>query len=317
MRESRITVGVIGFVILVLLAFVFVFQVRTTESAVHYRAGKVHRVINANVQDKDESGWHLRLPPPFDKVVKYDQRVRVLDGRLTETQLQDDWQVIISMYAAWRVADPVALQEKLPGDPKESVRLAERVIKEIIENEKSQVIGKRRFEDLVNTNKERLKFDEIAEEITGRVRDALQSEHYGLELVAFGIRRIAIPEDTTQTVFERMKEERRKVAMRYMAAGQREKDTIIAGARAEADRIMAEANAEAIETRRQAEELEADFYDVFAKDPDLAIFLREIESLRTIAAQARESGSPLSFVLNLETEPFTLLRKGAGFKEEE
>jgi len=312
MKESRITVAAVALVILVLVVYFFVYQVRVTEVAVHYRAGKVQKVINADPQVKDESGWYLRIPW-LDRFVKFDRRARVLDGKLVETQLQDNWQVIISMFAAWHVSDPVVLRAKLKGEgesPEQIVRKAEDIVKEIIQNETSKVVGKRRFDDFVNTDKDKLKFREITEEIAAGVRGALERENYGLTVGAFGIRRIAIPQATTAAVFRRMTTERSKIAQTYRSEGEREKTTILAQALAERKNIVAEAQAQAIETRRTGEEEEAKYYPEFARAPDLAIFLQRLETSATISKQASESGSPITFVLGPEVEPWSFLFTG-------
>ena len=312
MKESRITVIAVGLVILVLVAYLFVFQVRITEVAVHYRAGEVQKVINADPTVKDQSGWYFRIPW-FDRFVKFDRRTRVLDGKLVETQLQDDWQVIISMYAAWRVSDPVALTARLQAGndpPDKTMKKAEGVIKEIIQNETSKVVGKRRFKEFVNTDKEELEFDEITREITAGVREALEGEAYGLTLAAFGIRQIAIPEATTAEVFLRMNAERDTVAGQYRSEGRAEKRKIIAEAQREASETLAKAEAEAIETRRAGEEEEAASYVKFAKAPELAIYLQRLETARAISRQARQSGSPITFLLGEKAEPWSLLFEG-------
>ena len=312
MKESRITVAAVGLVILVLVAYLFVYQVRVTEVAVHYRAGKVQKVINADPQTEDESGWYLRIPW-LDRFVKFDRRTRVLDGKLVETQLQDNWQVIISMYAAWHVSDPVALRAKLKAEgdrPQQITRKAEEVIKEIIQNETSKVVGKRRFEDFVNTDKEKLKFREITEEIAAGVRGALERENYGLTVAAFGVRRIAVPQATTAAVFRRMNTERNKIAETYTSEGEEAKRTILAQADRERKEIIADAQAEAMETRRAGEEEEAKYYLEFARAPELAIFLQRLETSTAIAQQASALGSPITFVIGPEVEPFSFLFEG-------
>jgi len=305
-RESKITVAFIVAVVVLLGVYLFVFQVRTDEMAVHYRPpGKVLRVINAQ-DGKEQSGLYFRLPWPIDKVKTFDKKVRVVDGKLAETQLQDNWLVVISMYAAWRLSDPVAFEESLGG----SLEEAREALKEIIFNETSKTIGKYTFNSLVNTNPEKLKFSAIEEEITTGVRKAIEDKRYGMELVSFGIKRMAIPESTTKAVFGRMNAERKTKAEQYRSEGEREKKKILAEADEKAKGILADAESKAKIIRGEGEAAEAEYYDVFAQAPELAIYLRRLEALVNIAEKARESGTPITFVLDTQTEPLGILYTG-------
>jgi len=259
-RESKITVAVVVGVIALLAVYLFVFQVRVTEVAVHYRPkGTVYRVLNAGPED--ESGLYFRLPWPIDQVVKYDRRIRMLDGPLPQTQLKDNQQVIISFYAAWRLGDPLAFEQSLRGNWKE----AEKNLKDVIFNETSKAVAHLTFRDLVSTNEEELKFEELEAEIMEGVKRAIEAKGYGLEVVSLGVRRIAIPESTTRKVFERMQEERKKVAERFRSEGLTEKRTIIAEAQKQAEDMLADAESRAKRIRAEGEAEEAKFYAIFAR----------------------------------------------------
>jgi len=304
-KEHKITLLVVAVVLLLLALYFVVEPVRVNEVAVHYRPpGKVLRVINAG--EKDESGLYFRFPPPIDAFKRYDKRVRVLDGPLAQTQLKDEWQVVISVYAAWRIADPVAFTESLGGN---EVEAAQR-LKEAIFTATSSAIGDRTMTNLVSMNEDDLQFDQLEAEISRSVRDTIQKNGYGLELVSFGLRRTAIPETTTAKVIERMEKERYAAAEHFRAEGRAERERIIAEARKDAAQITAQAEAEATRIRTEGEAEEAKYYDTFAQEPNLSIFLRRLEALRAIAKDARDLGSPITFVLNTLTPPLDALFRG-------
>jgi membrane protease subunit HflC len=307
-KENKITIAIISVVFVLLIAYVFVFQVSPTEIAVQYRPpGKVLRVINRPGPDaRDESGLYFRLPFPIDQVKKYDRRVRVIDGPLAQTQLKDEWQVIISIFATWRLADAVSFEETLGGN----IEQAEKHLKDVIFSETSNAVSNLTFHNLVSTDAEELQFDSLEQNITNAVRDSIQAKGYGIELLDFGIRRVAIPKSTTQEVFSRMEAEREQVAESFRAEGRKRNKEIIAEAEKEAAQILADAESEAKRIKSEGEAAEAEFYDQFAEEPELAIFLRRLESLRTIAQKARESEAPISFVLDTQTEPLSALYRG-------
>lgn len=327
MRDKKLTVAVVALVSIGLLAYLVVYSVRVDSVAAHYRFGKVLRVIRPTVGQSTDAegalaestleegvevitraGWFFKLPWPFDSVAKYDQRMRIVDNRPTQTQLPDGNQVIPRVYATWRLVDPIAFQQNLRGD----IETAEARLENIINNSANSVLGKYRLEDLVNTDPEKLKFDQVEEDIYSSVKRELTNMEnaYGIELTSLGITWIALPEETTTAVFARMRKERESVAKELEATGQRIKRTKIAEARQQRDRILAEAEAEAKDIRAQAEAEVATYYETFAKNEELAIFLRRLEALSNITTAARNRGEPITLVVSALTEPFRALYTG-------
>ena len=113
-----------------------------------------------------------------------------------------------------------------------------------------------------------------------------------------------------------MRAEREKVAESYLAEGKSRKKAIVAEAEKEAEKILADAESEAKRIRSEGEAAEAKYYDQFAQQPELAIFLRRLEALRTIAQKARESDQPITFVLDPQTEPLSVLSRGPQAREQ-
>ena len=326
MREKKLTIAVIVLVCIGLLAYLVVFSVRVDEVAAQYRAGKVVRIIrptlgegntaeltalqaaNAGATIVPHAGWFWKRPWPFDRVEKFDQRVRNVDGPASQTQLPDGNHVIPRVYATWRIYDPVAFQKSLSGD----LPQAEERLRQHIGNQTSNVFGQHRLEDVVNTDPEKLKFDQIEKDILDGVqKDMAQSATaYGIEVLSLGIQRIALPDDTTNAVFGRMVAERTMVAEKLRAEGERIKRTKVAEASQERDSILATAAAEAKDIRAKGEAEAAQYYEVFAKNERLAIFLRRLEALRMITANAAESGLPITYILNAKVPPFDVFENG-------
>ena len=331
MREKKLTIAVIVLVCLGLLAYLVVFSVRVDEVAAQYRAGKVVRIIrptlgesNAteiaalqdmykNVTIVPRAGWFWKRPWPFDEVKKFDQRVRNVDGPASQTQLPDGNHIIPRVYATWRIYDPVAFQKSLSGDLKQ----AEDKLRQRIGNQTSNVFGQHNLEDVVNTDPAKLKFDQIEKDILDGVQKDLAqkdlaqgADAYGIEVLSLGIQRIALPDDTTTAVFGRMVAERTQVAEKLRAEGDRIKRTKIAEASQERDKILATAAADAKDIRAKGEAEAAQYYEVFAKNERLAIFLRKLEALRLITANAAKGGTPITYVLNAKVPPFDVLENG-------
>ncbi len=166
MREKKLTIAAVFLVCLGLLTYLVVFSVRIDEVAAQYRFGKVVRIIrpvlgpNSGSEADDlqkaypkvavvtHAGWFWKLPWPFDKVEKFDQRVRNVDAPASQTQLKDNNHIIPRVYATWRIYDPVAFQKSLSGD----VPQAEDRLRNIIGADTSKVFGQYNLQDIVNTD---------------------------------------------------------------------------------------------------------------------------------------------------------------------
>jgi len=326
MRDKWPTIAVVGAMGLGLLVYLFVYSVRVDEVAVHKRFGTVIRVIRPElgldtsgqaaglasmpgVEVVTRAGWFFRLPWPFDRITPYDQRIRVVDGPLAQIQLADSYQLIPRVYATWRIVDPVAFEKSLKGDDK----TAEKRLKSIIGNQTASVFGSRHLRELVNTDAAELKFDEIEDSIFQGVKASLDAmdNSYGVEVSSLGITWLALPEGTTQAVFDRMGAERARLAEKHRAEGESEKSIKIAQADATRKKMLAEAEADAKRIRAEAETEAAQYYETFAQDEDLAIFLRELAALKSISQNAADMQNPITFVLTPKTPPFSILEGGA------
>jgi membrane protease subunit HflC len=328
MREKKLTIVAVFLVCLGLLAYLVVFSVRIDQVAAQYRVGKVVRIIRPLLATNSDAevanlratypgvaivthaGWFWKLPWPFDKVEKFDQRVRNVDGPASQLQLADGNHVIPRVYATWRIYDPVAFQKSLSGD----LQQADDRLSNLIGSDTNAVFGRHNLQDLVNTDSTKLEFDQIEQSILTSVQNekelAPQASAYGIQVLSLGIERVALPQDTTRAVFGRMIAERNMVSAKLQAEGQRIRRTKIAEAKQEQDKILADAQAQAKDILAQGEAQAAQYYKVFAQNQDLAIFLRRLEALKKITADAINSGQPIALVLSSKTEPFTVLDNG-------
>lgn len=326
MVRKRLTTFVLSLVALGLLSYLVVFSVRVDEVAAHYRLGKVLRIIrpplkvggetllardvasSQGVPVVERAGWFLKLPWPFDNVRPVDQRVRYVDGPLTQLQLPDETHLIPRVYATWRVTDPVEFEQAFMGDWES----AQERLKEVIGGRTPEVMGRYNLRDLVNTDPTQLKFDQIEHEIFQKVKNDVEKSEkgYGIEVCDLGITLIALPEDATAAVFSRMELERMTEAERLIEDGRAIKRTTVAAANEKRDITLAAAEGQARKIRAVGEAEAAKSYETFALDQDFAIFLRRLDAIRDIALNAAEQRRPITFVLSTRTEPFGILDSG-------
>ncbi len=324
-ERRRLSVALVVLVLAALLCYQVVYSVRIDQVAAHYRFGKVKKVIRPDLDQVatgaeaiekihpsgvplvQRAGWKFKVPI-IDRIRRFDQRIQHVDGPLTQLQLPDENQIVPRVYATWRISDPVAFEKTLMGD----VRTARETLKEIIGGRTPEVFGRHSLEEIVNTDESQLRFAEIERELYEEVKAGVESaeKSYGIEICSLGITWVALPEDATRAVFGRMEQERRTEAEKLTEEGKRIRRTTIAAAQEQRDKILAEAEAEAKRIRAVGEAEAASYYDTFARDQELAIFLRRLEAFRMMAQNAYNRDKPITFVLSTETEPFGILKRG-------
>ena len=287
----NMTVGALLIVIFGLLLFLY--QVRTTEVAVVTTFGRPSVV-------RTEPGLYAKAPWPIQKVHKLDKRIQNIESQFNETYTSDGFTLLASVYAGWSITDPAAFFPKFSGG---SVENAERALEALIRSAKNEVIGRHAFGEFISTDPEKLRFAQIEAEILQKVRQQVQANNYGVEVVFLGIKRLGIPESVTQNVFERMETERQVLVSSIEQEGRREADVIRAKADSEAAQLIAQADATATRIRGEAEAEAAKSFEVFRQNPELANLLLRLTGLEMFLRDRT------TLILDQNTSPLDLLTK--------
>ena len=108
---------------------------------------------------------------------------------------------------------------------------------------------------------------------------------YGIEVTLVGINRIVLPENTTTEVIKRMGANRDKLAQELESQGAARATAIRAKAEADARKIRAFANRRAAEIRAKGEDEASQFLAQQSSNPELAVFLQNVEMMREAMAK--------------------------------
>lgn len=288
--KQRILMTAIGAFLAILLVLLMVFFIVSEgEVAIVTTLGKVDRAVT-------EAGLYPRWPWPIQRVHNYDARFHLLSGTLEQSLTLDQKNIVAAVYAGWRIKEPVLFFERLG-----TVEKAEDSLNGLVRNYKTATLARYPFSALVNVDPAALQFETIENEILEQVRkEAL--ERYGIEVGLIGIRKLALPTDTKEKVFERMRSERSEIAERYRAEGEGEAIKIKASAESQSDKILAEAEAKATRIRGEGDAAAAEFYKTFEQDPELANFLKKLEVMEDTLKERS------TVILSSDTEPYDLLQ---------
>lgn len=262
-------------VVAVFVSYTVAYPVRSTDLVFVTTGGKVDVDKVYDGRDPDETGLKFKWPFPVQAVTRYDARIFMFEDAGTTLSTKDGRQIILTMFCAWRITDPIAFA----GDI-ETVADAQKTIGRSLVDKKSSVVGSRDFAEFINTDPEAMKLPEIEQEIQQALQAEVQQQ-YGIEIVMVGIKSLALPEETTASVIEAMKAEKQKEVTELQTTGTAYADTIRSRADVASQRILAFANRRAAEIEAEGYSEAVLLYEKFAEDPAFAMYLRELESLET------------------------------------
>jgi len=293
MKRNLMTI-VIGAVLIVIFALLlFVFQVRQSEVAVVTTFGK------PTAQPYDKPGAYFKWPWPIQKVYKFDQRVQNFEDRFSQNLTGDSNPLLVMVYVGWRISDAKAFFPKFAGG---STVAAQNMLESMLRSAKSAVVGQHPLADFVNADAKQLKFDAIENEIEQAVQSQLQTNNCGIEIAFLGIKKLGLPENVTETVFQRMTSERQILISRFQYEGEAEAQKIKSAADRQAAETIANADATATRIRGEGEAAAARVLPVFEQNPQLANFLLRISALQQSLNQRA------TLIFDERTPPFDLFQ---------
>ncbi len=265
-----------------------------------------------------DPGLHFKWPWPADTVVRFDNRLRVLENPAPdqpdrEYLTQDEESgigknVVVTTYTCWRIKrDPVAVQRFLEtmGD----VSSAEARLGDVVVSELGAALGSHDFSVLVSTDSQQRRWGDFLDEIRERCAKRVE-EPYGIEIVDVRIQRLNFPDQNRRNVFARMQAERETIAARYRSEGDEKATGIRAQAKRKGDEIIAKAYEQAQQIRGEAEAEAARIYAAaYGQDPEFYAFVRTLEAYEKTLTQGTvailSGSSDFLRLLNREAESET------------
>jgi modulator of FtsH protease HflC len=294
MKRNLLTL-VIGILLIFIFGlWLFVFQVRTTDVAVVTTFGNPTSTIT-------NAGAYVKAPWPIQRVWTFDKRVQNFEDKLTEGLTRDNFNLLTTVYVGWRITDPAAFFPKFVSS-ENPIGEAERQLERLLGNAKSSVIGKHALSDFISANDNGTNFAGIENEILTTLQTQVSANNYGLQVDFLGIKRLQLPPNVSQSVFDRMTSERKVLADQLQFEGEARAQEIRSEADRKAQELLASAQGRATEIKGQGEAEAAKSLSVFQQNPGLASFLFRLNALEG----SLKDRSTLVFDQN--TPPFDLFR---------
>jgi membrane protease subunit HflC len=258
-----VTIFVAGFIGLMILSST-VFVVDQRRFAIVFALGEVREVIS-------EPGLHFKLPPPFQNVIYLDKRILTLDTPDADRFITAEKKnILVDAFIKWRIVEPRLYFVSFGGDEARARDRMSQIVKAALNDE----ITKRTVREVISGER-----GKVMQSIQQKV--IAEAKEIGVQIVDVRLKRVDYVEQINNSVYERMKAERARVANELRSTGQADSEKI----RADADRqrtvILAEAFREAEKIKGEGDANASRIYsEAFGKNPEFYKFYRSLEAYR-------------------------------------
>ncbi len=255
----RILYILFTFVVILLLSPFFLFTVYETDKALIEYLGKLEIDKKTKIAKIYEPGLHFKIPG-IQVVRTFDMRLKVLDSQCSRITTKEKKDVLVDFYVLWQISDLQLYFTRTSGYRAK----AEQLLKQKILADLKAEFGRHTVPEVVYGERLELMF---------KLREAIESDtkNMGISVIDVRIKRIDLPDEVRDSVYNRMRAERERVASEIRANGradavrlhafaEKEKRIILANALKEAKKIKGEGDAIVTKIYANAYNLDPDFY---------------------------------------------------------
>ncbi len=253
---------IVAIVVLVTLNFTF-YTVDQRKQAIILQLGEI-----VGLQKKP--GLYLKIPF-LQNVVYVDNRLRTLD--LPEPELiitSEKINMLVDTFVKWRVIDAKQYYISVSGDE----RIAEQRLMNVVRDGLRAEFNKRTVDEVVSGQRD---------EVMKGLRDNVDREAraLGIQVVDVRLKRVDYSDKAEESVFERMRSERLRVANERRSTGAAEKEKIEADAEKQRDILVAEAYRDAQRIKGEGDAKTAEIYaKAYSVNPEFYAFYRSLDAYK-------------------------------------
>ena len=265
------------------------YVVSETERAVKLRFGEI-------VQFDVQPGLHFKWPI-VNSVRKFDARILTLDAPPQRYLTSEKKALMVDSFVKWRVKDVAKFYTTSGGDEDRLNRLLAQRVDTGLRNE----FGVRTVKEVVSGER-----DQLMNSLSNNL-DQVAQEELGIEVIDLRVKKIDLPQEVSESVYNRMRTERERLARELRAEGTEIAVEIRAKADKERTIILADAYKIAEETRGDGDAIAtATYANAYSKDPEFYDFTR---SLKAYQATFENKGDVL--LINPDSDFFKYLDKSS------
>src|SRR5229473_3274564 len=236
MNQTRLFAFIAAAAFVLIMINATVYTVDEREKAIVVKFGEVMRY-------EDKPGLHFKLPF-INSVRYYDARILTFHADPQPFLTKEKKKVVVDYFVKWRIADTLKFYVTLGGDEQSAGVLLSQLISSGLRDE----FGKRTNHEVISGDRRKIM------EILSVAADK-ETRTYGIQVVDVRIQRVDLPNEVSQSVYQRMEAERARTAKELRAQG--------AEADREAERLRGEGDARATAIYAQAYSRDPEFYSFY------------------------------------------------------
>jgi membrane protease subunit HflC len=280
-------IGALGFV--VVFALMSVFTVDERDLAAKFRFGEI-------VDTDYAPGLHFKIPF-INNVEKYPRQILTLNNPQEQFLTKEKKNVLVDFFVQWRITNVSQYYRASGGNETFAAQRLLEIMKDGIRGE----FAKRTVPQVVAAERR-----ELLDAMLARARD--DSISLGIEIVDVRVKRIEFSDEVSESVFNRMRQERARIAAELRAQGAEMAEQIRADADKQRTVILATAYRDAEKVRGDGDAAAAEIYaNAYRRNPEFFAFYRSISAYR------RALGQPNDLMLiDAKSEFFRFLNQADG-----
>ncbi|HEX7080162.1 MAG TPA: protease modulator HflC [Gammaproteobacteria bacterium] len=287
--SSKVNVFLILLVVVAVLVRMSVFTVDERDHVLKLQFGEI-------IESSYEPGLHFKWPL-VQRVVRIPKRVLNYENSEERFLTGEKKNLIVDYFVTWRVVDPAQYYRSVRADEEAAWMRLSAIVKEGIK----AAISRRTVREVVSAER-----SELMDGMLLQARE--RSPELGIELVDVRVKRIELSDEVSESVYERMRQERRRVAAQLRAEGDEEAERIEADADRQRTVILAEAYRDAERIRGEGDARAAEIYaQAYSRNPEFYAFYRSMRAYREAIGGANDI-----LVLEPDSEFFRFLQNDLG-----
>ncbi len=288
MKNTRLIPAAIGAIVLMLLIGSF-FIVDQRERVVLFQLGEIRGTDYP-------PGLHFKLPL-LQNAVRFDGRILTLDNQTENFLTVEKKNVEVDYYVKWRIADTTTYYRATGGQDIVAMDRLSAIINRGLRDQ----FGSRTVQQVVSGER-----DEILQSLQKGAADSVRD--LGIKLVDVRVKRVDLPKDVSDSVYERMRAERTRVASDLRGRGAEEAEKIRAEADREAQTSLANAYRDAEKMRGEGDAKASEIYNAaYGQDQEFYSFYRSLGVYRDAFGNKQDV-----MVLEPSGELFKYFKKESG-----
>ncbi|MEQ8799981.1 MAG: protease modulator HflC [Salinisphaeraceae bacterium] len=255
----------IALFVLILGAYVALDSVFTVDERERVVVVQLGEIVGQNYP----AGLHFKMPF-IQSVVRFDDRILNLTEEIERVLTSENKNLSVDFFVKWRIADTVDFYLSNQG----SEARARSLLTEIVENDLLAEFSKRTIRQAIDDDR-----NEIVAAV--QVQSDQDAVDLGIEILDVRIMRLDLPDEVSESVYDRMRSERQEVIKTLRAQGDAAAQEIRADAERERTIILAEAYRDSQEIRGEGDARAAEIYaEAYGRDGDFYAFMRSLEMYR-------------------------------------